>query len=110
MEAAISALDSHWVSLFWATNSTRFDHTFSNEKFENFHDPHGVSTLLITAGTQNKSGLESKHKTRRDVFLRICPNSLNETVPAKKAIRIPNDLYGNHLCYSHELEKNSQGH
>ena len=54
-----------------------------------------------------KNVIESKHKTMRDIFLRIKSNNadFSETAAAQQAIRISNELYGNETCSSHKLDK-----
>lgn len=39
------------------------------------------------------------------MFLKICPNSFNETIAAQQEIRISDDQYGNDVCSYYELVK-----
>ncbi len=58
MEAAIYALDAHWISQFWAPKSIQLDQAFANELFQKFFDRHGIETRPIPARRHNKNVLE----------------------------------------------------
>ena len=107
MESAISVLDSHWISPFWAPNAIQFDKAFSNHEFQEFLSLHGINPRSIPARRHNKNVLDSKHKMIREILLRIISGneSVSEIIAAQQAIRISNDLYGNNICSSHELAK-----
>ena len=107
MDAAINALDSHWISPFWAPKAIQVDQAFANDPFFKFLEFHGIEARPIPARRHNKNVLESKHKVIRDVFLRLNSHNsdVGEALQAQQSIRISNDLYGNSVCSSLELAK-----
>ena len=107
MEAAVEFLDSHWISPFWAPSSIQFDQAFDNKEFKRFPSLHDINARPIPARRHNKNFTESKHKIVRDIFRRIKPNNdeLSEVLTTQQAIFISNHLYGDDVCFSHELGK-----
>ena len=107
MEAAIGVIDSFWISPFWVPNYLQLDRAFSRIELNDFLSLHGINPGPIPARPHNENMIESKHKTIRDVFLRISSNSdrLSDIIGPQQDIRTSNDLYGNDNCSVHELAK-----
>jgi len=59
MDAAISTFESQWISPFWIP------------EFRHYINAIGCELRLTPARRHNKNVLESKHRTIRDIYLRL---------------------------------------
>lgn len=87
-----------------------FDPAFENPGFTDYLNSLGVETRSISPRRHNKNVLESKHRTIRDVYLRlnagVQPDSAHtERVLEQKAILISNDSHGTDVCSARDLAR-----
>ena len=79
----------------------------ASKDFTDFLSLRDITARPIPARRHNKNVIESRHKVIRDIF--VCIRSDNaayiETMSARQAIRISNDLYGNDVRSCHEFAK-----
>jgi len=71
MDAAISTFESQWISPFWIPEALLCDLAFDNQKFRHYINAIGCELRLTPARRHNKNVLESKHRTIRDIYLRL---------------------------------------
>eukprot|EP00171_Calliarthron_tuberculosum_P017605 IDg17605t1 len=71
MNFAIEAIESQWISPFWAPEIVLFDLAFNNTNFKKYLSSYSIEPRPIPPRRHNKNVLESKHRVIRDVYLRL---------------------------------------
>ncbi len=108
MQSAIATLEAHWISQFWASDAIVFDAAFDNAIFRNFLDKYGIEPRPVPPRRHNKNFLESEHRVIRDIYLRLKaanPEDTESPITIQQALRISNDLYGNHIVSAYGFAK-----
>ena len=104
---AIETLESRWITEFWPPHALQYDRAFATSEFEKFLDEYGIQKRRIPARRHNKLAIESKHRSIRDIFIRleVANPQTEKSLLVHRALRISNDLYGNEVLSAHEQAK-----
>lgn len=104
---AVAVFEAQWVSQFWPPTAVQMDQAFNNIEFTEYLTQHDITPRYVPPRRHSKNVLESKHRTLRDIYLRLkdADPDASERLRVAQMFRISNDLYGNDVASSNELAK-----